>query len=195
MKHLCKYCSSERKSLKSLVNHERLCPQNVDRVYVSRTVGTTPWNKGKIGLQEAWNKGLPGTFLGRKHTEDAKQKISEKLSINNKGGRAKWYTVAGQRVQGTWERNVALKFEELGIRWKKLKTNRDILKYSMDGKLRSYTPDFYLEEFNIYLEVKGFWWGRDREKMNIVLKTHKDKKIVIIEKEQYNKILGGELVW
>ena len=148
---------------------------------------------GKVPL--AWNKGLPGTFTGKKHTEESKRKISEKLSINNKGGRAKWYEVAGQKVQGTWERNVALKFEELGIEWKKLKTNRDVLEYVMDDKVRCYTPDFFLPAYNVFLEVKGHWWGRDREKMDIVLKTYPDKNIVIVEKEQYEKFLGGELVW
>lgn len=143
----------------------------------------------------AWNKGLPGTFAGKKHTEESKRKISEKLSINNKGGRSKWYEVAGQKVQGTWERNVALKFEELGIKWKKLKTNKDTLKYTMDNKVRSYTPDFYLEDYNVLLEIKGHWWGRDKEKMDIVLKTYPNKNIVVVEKLQYERLLQGELVW
>lgn len=144
---------------------------------------------------KAWNKGLPGTFTGKKHSAETKKKISERLTVNNKGGRAKWYTVAGQSVQGTWERNVALKLEELGIQWKKLKTNKDTLEYVMDGKIRRYTPDFYLPDYDVYLEIKGHWWGRDKEKMNIVMKTHKDKNIFIAEKEQYEKILQGELVW
>ena len=38
-------------------------------------------------------------------------------------------------------------------------------------------------------------WGRDREKMDIVLKTYPDKNIVIVEKEQYERFLEGELVW
>lgn len=136
-------------------------------------------------------KGRPG----RPHTEETKRKISQKLSINNKGGRAKWYEVAGQKVQGTWERNVALKLEELEIEWIKLKTNRDVLEYSMNNKVRCYTPDFYLPEYDVYLEIKGRWWGRDKEKMDIVLKTYPDKHIVIIEKEQYERFMDGELVW
>ena len=195
---ICQYCNKECKSTNSLRNHQRLCHHNPDRQIsslVAYNATNEPWNKGKIGVQKAWNKGLPGTFLGKKHSTKSKEKISEKLSINNKGGRSKWYEVAGQKVQGTWERNVALKFEELGIEWNKLKTNKDILKYEMDDKVRCYTPDFFLPAYNVFLEVKGHWWGRDREKMDIVLKTYPDKNIVILEKEQYEKFLGGELVW
>jgi hypothetical protein len=191
---ICKHCSKESKSLKSLVNHERLCASNPGKqtsslVAYNKSRNNEPWNKGKVGVQEAWNKGLPGTFLGKKHTAESKQKISEKLSINNKGGRAKWYMVAGQNVQGTWERDIATKFEQLNIRWIKLKTNKDMLKYEMNGKIRSYTPDFYLPDYDMYVEVKGFWWGDDKEKMKIVLQTYSDKTIAVVEKEEYQEIM------
>jgi hypothetical protein len=190
---ICQHCGKECKSANSLRNHQRLCSHNPDRQVSSFVVYNTnnkPWNKGKTGVQVAWNKGLPGTFLGKKHSDESKQKISEKLSINNKGGRAKWYEVAGQNVQGTWERDIALKFEQLSIRWIKLKTNKHTLKYEMTGKVRSYTPDFYLPDYDMLIEVKGFWWGDDKEKMKIVLNTHPDKKIVIVEKDEYEEIMS-----
>lgn len=197
----CKFCQKECKSANSLRNHERCCPANANRVYKNGMLGKKGNNQFSLAkslgksVPPAWNKGLPGTFRGKKHSAESRRKIGEKLSINNKGGRAKWYDVAGQRVQGTWERDIALKLEEMKIKWIKLKTNRDTLKYVMDGKIRSYTPDFYLEDYNLYLEIKGFWWGNDKEKMRIVLETHKDKNIFIVEKEQFNKIMQGELVW
>jgi len=198
---LCKFCNKECKNDNSLRNHVRCCPDNQNRKYKNGMTGKVGSNQFKKAYQlgqiipSAWNKGLPGTFTGKKHTEETKRKISQKLSINNKGGRSKWYEVAGQKVQGSWERNVALKLEELEIEWKKLKVNKDILEYVMDGKLRCYTPDFYLPAYDVFLEIKGYWWGRDKEKMEIVLKTYPEKNIVLIEKEQYEKILRGELVW
>jgi predicted nuclease of restriction endonuclease-like RecB superfamily len=134
-------------------------------------------------------KGKPGSFLGKKHSTETKQKISEKLSINNKGGRAKWYDVAGQMVQGTWERDLASKFEQLNIRWLKLKTNKHTLKYEMNDRVRSYTPDFYLPDYEVFVEVKGFWWGNDKEKMKTVLNSHPDKTIMIVEKEEFQEIM------
>lgn len=188
----CKYCSKECKSANSLRNHERMCSLNPDKqtsAFVEYNKNTPPWNKGKTGMQVSPMKGKPGSFLGKIHTPESKQKISEKLSINNKGGRAKWYMVAGQNVQGTWERDIANKFEQLNIRWLKLKTNKDTLKYEMNGKIRSYTPDFYLPDYDMYVEVKGFWWGDDKEKMKIVLQTYPDKTIAVVEKEEYQEIM------
>lgn len=125
----------------------------------------------------------------------ARQKLSEEQSLRNRGGKSKWFDVNGIKVQGTWERNIAVKLNELKIAWDKPKTNSDLFKYVLDGKLKSYAPDFYLPEFDLYLEVKGYWWGNDRNKMEAVIQQHPDKRILIIEKDQYNKLLQGELVW
>lgn len=202
---LCQYCNKECKNENSHRNHERCCPSNPNRNYKNGMTGKKGSNQfvyakaNGLDMPIVWNKGLTGTSTGRASTPekeiDRRRKISEKLSINNKGGRSKWYEVSGQKVQGTWERNVALKLEELNIKWEKLKTNKDTLEYVMDCKIRHYTPDFYLPEHDIFLEIKGHWWGNDREKMDIVLKTHPNKKIIIVEKEQYKRLLEGELVW
>ena len=59
-----------------------------------------------------------------------------------------------------------------------------------------------LEELNlspnaasVRFEKKGYCWGNDRAKMDAVLEQHQDKNIIIIEKDGYKKIIGGELVW
>jgi len=190
---ICQHCDKECKSANSLRNHERLCKSNPSKQvssFVAYNANNDPWNKGKTGVQSAWNKGLPGTFLGKKHSYETKQKISEKLSINNKGGRAKWYEVAGQNVQGTWERDIAIKFEQLSIQWIKLKTNKHTLKYEMNGKIRSYTPDFYLPDYDVFVEVKGYWWGDDKEKMKKVFEIYPDKHIMVVEKDEYEEIMS-----
>lgn len=53
--------------------------------------GVTPWNKGKKGVQVAWNKDKKTEikpWLGKNHSEETKQKISESKKGNipwNKG--------------------------------------------------------------------------------------------------------------
>lgn len=127
------------------------------------------------------------------HTEEFKEELSISQSLKNRGGKCKWFNVGGQKVQGTWEKNIAEYFTKRNIEWIKLKIKKDIWKYTMNNKIRSYTPDFYLPYFNIYLEIKGYWWGRDKEKMELVIQQNPDKKIIIIEKNKYKMILDGRL--
>lgn len=51
----------------------------------------------------------------------------------------------------------------------------------MAGKKRHYTPDFYLPKYNMYVEIKGHWWGNDKEKMVTVIEQYPDKQLLIIE--------------
>lgn len=123
----------------------------------------------------------------------ARKKLSIEQSIRNRGGKSKWYTVSGQLVQGTWERNLAIKFDELGIAWKKLSTGKDAWPYVIDGKLKHYTPDFYLTKYDLYLDPKGYWWGDDKRKIEEVHHQHPNKKLIIIEKDDYKKLLSGNI--
>lgn len=129
----------------------------------------------------------------RKMSESARKQLSISQSLNNRGGKCKWYEVSGQKVQGTWERNLAIKFNELGVKWIKLSTGKDVWPYVIDGKLYHYTPDFYLPDYKVYLEVKGYWWGNDRQKMSEIKRQYSNKQIVIVEKQLYQKLLDGHL--
>ena len=195
---ICRYCNSERKNDNSFRNHERCCPNNPNRNYTNGMLG----KKGSNQFIKAKELGLPTpyhppnySFLGKTHSEETKKKISEKLSLNNKGGKTKWYEVNGIKVQGTWERNVAQFMTENKIDWIKPTTNTHSFRYEMDGVKKTYTPDFFLIDYNIYLEIKGYWWGKDKDKMKCVLEQHPTANIKVIEKEDYYKILNGELVW
>ena len=201
---ICKYCGSNRSSHNSWRNHERCCSSNPDRNYKNGMTGKNGSNQytyakknglPKPKLSEETIKRMSEISSNYRHSEETKKKISAKLSVNNKGGRCKWYEVSDQKVQGTWERNIALKLNELNIKWIKLKTNKDTLQYELDGKTKSYTPDFYLEDYNTFLEVKGFWWGNDKNKMEAVIKQHSNIKIVIIQKDEYDLIMDGKLIW
>lgn len=121
------------------------------------------------------------------------ENLSTTQSIKNRGGRCKWYEVSGVLVQGTWERDIAIKLTEQNIRWKKVREYP--LLYTKNEKIHRYSPDFYLPDFLCYLEIKGHWWGSDREKMDLVISQNPDVKIYIIEKIEYQKIMQGEQVW
>lgn len=125
----------------------------------------------------------------------ARRGLAERQSLRNTGGRCRWYEVAGQKVQGTWERDIALAFERCGLRWRKLAVGRDVIWYERDGATHSYTPDFHLPDYDILVEVKGYWWGDDRRKMSLVTEQHPDKPIVVLSRESYLDAVRDPLSW
>lgn len=110
-------------------------------------------------------------FKGKHHSKETKERISIKRTdyIHNADTHVKWFIVSnGQKelkVQGTWERDVANKLTELGVQW----TRKSLI---YDG-FRRYTPDFYLPDLNIFIEVKGFLKKHDIEKTIKVLQEHR----------------------
>lgn len=150
--------------------------------------------KNSDGIRKYFAKN-PAPSLGRKLSVEARRKISRRLTLNNRGGRCKWYRVFGQKVQGSWERDVACVLEAFEIPWIKVSSHEHTFTYDLDGKEKRYTPDFYLPDEDLYLEIKGYWWGDDRRKMDAVYEQYPETRIVLIEKDEYYKILQGELVW
>lgn len=202
---ICKICNKDF-SVKGIGTH--LWRAHTEQG-IQHKLKSNPWNKGltkhtnevvnnkskeMIGntIYKNWKQ---HPWLGKTHSPETKLKLSKSLSINNKGGRCKWFEVSGQKVQGSWEKNVALKLNELGIRWQKLKTNRHTIQYTLNAKVKSYTPDFYLPDFDTYLEIKGRWWGDDKLKMDAVFSQYPHIKICVIEKDKYDRIMLGEQVW
>lgn len=109
---ICRFCGSERKNGNSLRNHERLCKENPNRQRIEEYTHTEKWlvacraNKGhganqftkarELGLPipPGTMKGKPGTWRGRKHTEEQKRKISEtqKRNFRESGAKSIWHT-------------------------------------------------------------------------------------------------------
>jgi len=163
--------------------------------------GNTSWNKGltkdnservrksaetfKRRVKEG--KIIP-SFTGRTHTKESREKISKGVSLNNKGGRCKWYNIDGVNLQGTWERDLAIKMNELGIEWMKIGIGKKEFTFKYGEK--HYTPDFYLKNIDKLLEVKGYWWGDDENKMKLVVEENDllKNKLIIIRKELFNKL-------
>ena len=135
--------------------------------------------KAKIASGEYVPKGTP-------HSEDTKNYLSELRTtlLENNEGHCKWYSISNGemdiKVQGGWEKIVAETMTILKIKWE-----RKVLVYN---KIKRYTPDFYLPDYNIYLEVKGWWKDRDIEKTELVLNEHSIDLRVIDNLKQIKEI-------
>ena len=163
--------------------------------------GIAPWNKNKTGLQTAWNKGLSNDprLTGKASTKEKEIERRNKLSKiatdrhangwDNKAGRCKKYRysspIAGEvTLDGTWELAVAKWLDDQRYNWKR---NTQRFQYiNLKNVTSYYTPDFWVEELNGYLEVKGYetkldrckwqqftenlivWKKKDLQKLNLV---------------------------
>jgi len=90
-------------------------------------------------------------------------------------------TVDGLEVKmdSTWEVAMAKKLDELGVKW-----TRDeslVLEYrTIRDRKRRYIPDFFLPDYDLYIEVKGYWTDAARHKM-IDVQARNPVKILILE--------------
>lgn len=102
-------------------------------------------------------------FLGKKHNAETKKKMSSKRIsfLENNSKHCDWYEVSGVKVQGSLEKRLAEFLVKNDITFKRVK--------KIFQNHRSYTPDFYIPTFDLYIEVKGFLYEKDKEKMRLVL--------------------------
>ena len=100
----------------------------------------------------------------RYQTEEHRKKKSKFGGLKEKSGRCKKYLYTkkdGTKVwlQGSWELNLAIFFDQRNIQWDK---NKNGFPYKFENKDRKYYPDFYV--LGKYIEVKGYQTNQDIEK-------------------------------
>jgi len=200
----CQYCGKECKSNLSLGCHEVRCKQNPNRKIWNSWKPSCVWNKGltketDIRIKNASNKFHENYINGKikvkrsPHSKETKEKLSKLRSdylsnTENSGGfkDIKWYKVKNVKneefiVRGLWEYNIAQKLNELNILWIRNK----YLNYFIDDIQKTYNPDFYLPEYDEYIEVKGYFSDKDKIKMDAVLDQNPNVKIYFIQQQNY----------
>ena len=85
-------------------------------------------------------------------------------------------------LQGTYELKYAEYLNENNINWVRSK-EMNIQYMKDDGVNRNYFPDFYLPDSDEYVEIKGYFFPKDKEKMETVVKQNPMKKIRMLFKE------------
>lgn len=175
---ICKYCKKQfdisNKSKGWMANHTRWCHDNPKRnEYVEalkcngdsnrillmnsarkKTGITNQYTKSKIKGYEipvSPRKGKPGKSTP--HTEETKQLLREK-ALASPHRRLKKGTVEykGILLDSTWELELAKRLDELNIKW----VRPDPIPWiDEEGVTHNYFPDFYLEDYNLFLDPKN----------------------------------------
>jgi len=107
-----------------------------------------------------------------------------------KAGRCKkikyFSTICGEiLLDGSWELLFAKWLDKNVINWIR---NKNRFSYYFDEKDRFYTPDFYIKDFDLYVEVKGYETEKDRSKWKqfpYKLKVIKEDQIKLLKNNNF----------
>lgn len=83
----------------------------------------------------------------------------DSYTANNVCGRSKRITVDGITYKSSWEFKVASLMIEANVKFQY--EPKTPFEYMWNDKTHNYYPDFYLPDFDLYIEVKGFTRERD----------------------------------
>ena len=70
-----------------------------------------------------------------------------------------------------------------------LNSNKEV----MMRRKRNYISDFYLPDYDTYIEVRGYWTDAARHKMNSVQGTNSVKIVILESLEEINKFTRWRL--
>jgi hypothetical protein len=161
-------------------------------------IGTGKWNKGQTKLTDSriLKSSIKSSITltgrkGHKLTTSHKEILSKCAKNRGFGGtpKSKWVDYKGIKLGSSYEVTVAEQLDKNKIEWNRPKFFKYI---DPTGKDRTYTPDFYLPQFNVYLDPKndflinhinpalGF---SDKIKIQLVA-AQNDINIVILSKDE-----------
>ena len=108
------------------------------------------------------------------HTDETKENLSKLMKERYANG---WEVKCGRapkidyespiagliKLDGSWELKVAKYLDSINVKWKR---NKERFKYNniIKGGVSTYCPDFYVEDWNEYIEVKGYKTDLDEVK-------------------------------
>jgi hypothetical protein len=161
--------------------------------------GNLSWNykHAKYGKEHhSWKGGLPkcidcGKKLSfytckrcvvcdRKFRYKNNKYIRKQLQSPNRAIRIKYKLI---NMRSSWEYIFAKWCDLSDIKWEyECKT--------FDLGNTTYTPDFYLPEFDYFIEIKGWWRGNSKQKFEEFCKVYKNINIKVFTVKEFNDILG-----
>jgi hypothetical protein len=199
----CKYCDKECKSKISLIQHEIRCFENPNKIRtkhsedtknkLSKIMKVVNTNSTRVLSKESVDKIKQSSKeFNKNYWTDEKRKEHSLLmskiikenpdsySINNVSGRAKIVEYNGFKLKGSWELMIAKILDNLKIKWTNI---IEPFPYFWNEEWHLYFPDFYLIDYNKYIEVKGYERERDLKKWECVknLVVLKGKEIELLK--------------
>lgn len=105
----------------------------------------------------------------------------ESYSSSNVNGRIKKCVYNDQIFDSNWEVIVAKFLDKNNIKWIRPLNG---FEYIWNNSIHIYYPDFYLIDYNLYIEVKGYIRDRDLFKWKTI------PNLIVLKKEEINNIIN-----
>lgn len=99
-------------------------------------------------------------------------------------------------MDSSWEIKLAKLLDEHNIKWDR----NTVYKFpyiDMNGKNRNYYPDFYLTDYDLFVEVKGYWTTEIRHKIDDSVSRNNLNLLILESLEEISnvkKILSARVV-
>lgn len=206
--YYCQFCSKYCHNRNSLRQHEIRCKHNPSKINTmtsgfncnrSYEAGTPAWNKGLtkdtdsriLAHAQAVSETMRGR-IGRKQSPETKAKLSSIAKERELGGfnmRNKGILYNDTKLDSSYEVEVAKSLDANNVRWIRPKRIKYI---TPSGCSHYYTSDFYLPDYDIYLDPKNDFLieninpstgYKDTDKITWVMQQH-SIKILILNKDQ-----------
>lgn len=187
IKACCIFCKQEKRADKIDYHYENKCYHGLNteikdrilnRLHRSHKANYTPLSK------EEYSKVRSDAI--RKYIK------SDEYNPNQNGpgtsgmhGRCRIYEHKEMKLRGSWELQTAKSLDAVGIEYTNKITPFD---YVYNGKEHLYFPDFYLPEFDFYIEVKGRETDRDHAKWRVV------NNLIVLRNPEIKRLKSGESI-
>ena len=166
----CIYCGKECKNKNSLAQHEIRCKENPNRINTINegfnSKGRKAWNKGLtkdtseiiskclLNYRINYNKGKYIHSYGHKQSDETKKILSDYAKKNGLGGFhfRRGLNYNGVKLDFSFELVLAINLDKNNINWIRPKS---IWYKDLENKEHRYTPDFYLPDYDVYLDPKN----------------------------------------
>jgi len=189
----CKYCdqSFDNMSASKIANHTRWCDKNPKKNYYIAAatdrllLGITKQSilQRAKGIKQAWADGKYShvdhrTFQGRTHTQETKELLRKKaLESSHRRLRKGVVEYKGVLLDSSWELALAIRLDEKEITWVRPKP---IPWTDSCGIVHNYFPDFYLPDYDLFLDPKNPQAIKvQKQKLDCILTQYQN--IVIID--------------
>jgi hypothetical protein len=103
----------------------------------------------------------------------------------------KIFTYKAINFKSSWEWLFAKWLDLSGVKWKYEPKAFELV---INKKETTYTPDFYLPELDLWIEIKGWWRKKSKAKFNKFCKSYPKEYIKVVNRSILCKLTGVSLI-